>query len=106
MVDSALLAQVKRKLNITWSDDDTEARVNEIVESAIPYMIRILGIADPDFDFSDAGAERTLFLAYCLYEWNHVAHEFQKNYSNDIAQVREFHEVNYYATGVSADAEQ
>lgn len=97
MIDSALLSYVKRKLNITWNDEDTNARVEEIVESAIPKMINILGISDPDFDFSEPGEEKTLFGAYCLYEWNHVAHEFQANYANDIAQVRERHEVKYHA---------
>lgn len=108
MVNATLLAQVKRKLNITWDDDDTTARVNEIVESAIPDLIRLLGIADPDFDFSVAGAENTLLLAYCLYEWNHALSDFDLNYERMIAQVRTKHEVEYYRaeSGAGADAEE
>ena len=88
-----LLEQVKRKLNITWKDDDTEARVTDIIGSAIPTMIHKLGIADPDFDFSEAGMENNLFKAYCLYEYNHCANEFDDNYANEIAQIRAKHEV-------------
>ena len=91
-----LFEQVKRKLNITWSDDDTDKRVNEIMQSAIPKMIYKLGIADPDFDFAVAGAENDLFKNYCLYEYNHCASEFDGNYANDIAQTRAKHEVKYY----------
>ena len=91
-----LVAQVKRKLMITWTDDDTNNRVNDIVQSAIPTLKHKLGIADPDFDFSEYGDENTLFLAYCLYEFNHCTNEFDDNYSNLIAQVRAKHEVADY----------
>lgn len=91
-----LIAQVKRKLNITWDDDDTNARVEDIIQSAIPDMIHILGIADPDFDFSQHGTENTLFLAYCLYEWNHTLNEFAENYSNLIMQTRAKQEVAHH----------
>lgn len=91
-----LLKQVKRKLNITWEDDDTNDRVEDIIQSAIPDMIHILGIADPDFDFSEPGMENALFLAYCLYEYNHCLNEFADNYANKIAQVRAKHEVEHY----------
>lgn len=92
----ALLSQVKRKLNITWNDPDTEARVKDIVQSAIPILKHKLGITDPNFDFGEPGMDNTLFLAYCLYEWNHSVNEFDDNYANDIAQARAIHEVNSY----------
>ena len=93
---NTLYEQVKGKLNITWEDEETTARVNKIINSAIPDLIHRLGITDPDFDFSGDGAENTLFLAYCLYEWNHALNEFEDNYSKMIAQVRARHEVAQY----------
>ena len=96
MDNPTLTGQVRRKLNITWEDDDTTARIEEIIESAIPILIHKLGIADPDFDFSNPGMERNLFLSYCLYEWNHCTNEFDDNYANEIAQVRAKHEVENY----------
>ena len=91
-----LYAQVRRKLNITWNDEDTESRVEEIIRSAIPALLHKLGIADPNFDFSEPSMENDLFKAYCLYEWNHCLNEFDDNYANNIAQVRAMHEVEYF----------
>lgn len=99
----ALFAQVKRKLNITWDDEDTTASITDIIQSAIPTMKHKLGIADPNFDFSVPGAENNLFRNYCLYEYNHCVNEFDDNYANDIAQVREKHEVESYLSGVGDD---
>lgn len=98
-----LVAQVKRKLNITWNDDDTTNRISDIIQSAIPALKHKLGIADPEFDFSEYGDENTLFLAYCLYEFNHCTNEFDDNYSNLIAQVRAKHEVADYLNSGDAD---
>lgn len=88
MLTETLKNQVRRKLNITWEDDETNARIQEIADSAEVYLRHKLGITDPDFGFEQAGAENTLFLAYCLYEWNHVANEFEDNYAKMIADVR------------------
>jgi hypothetical protein len=98
-----LIHQVRRKLNITWNDPVTDARVVDIINSAIPDLIHRLGIVDTAFDFSAAGAENTLFLAYCLYEWNHCLNEFEENYARMIAQVRAKHEVlNYQQSEVES----
>lgn len=91
-----LFEQVRRKLNITWEDEDTDARVEDIINSAIPTLIHKLGITDKDFDFSVAGQENRLFLAYCLYEYNHCANEFDANYAQDIAEVQAKNDVAYY----------
>lgn len=97
MVTETLVKQVKRKLNITWKDDETNARVKDIINAAIPDLIHRLGITDNDFDFSVSGAENTLFLAYCLYEFNHALNEWEDNYEKMIARVRARHEVAQYS---------
>lgn len=88
MITKKLIEQVKRKLNITWEDEETNERVNDIITSAIPDMIHILGIPDEDYDFSEVGLENTLFLAYCLYEWNHSLEEFEDNYAKKLATAK------------------
>ncbi len=100
-----LYEQVKRKLNITWEDDETTARINDIIDSAIPDLIHKLGITDENFDFSKAGAENTLFLAYCLYEWNHSLNEFDENYMRLILQVRAKYEVEQYKNSEETESE-
>jgi len=91
-----LIDQVKRKLDITWFDENTDGRVADIIDSAAPVLRHKLGITDQEFDFSKPGRENMLFLALCLYEWNHSANEFDTNYANEIAQCRAMHEVAYY----------
>lgn len=88
--------QVRLKLNITWDDEDTNKRITDIILAAIPTLKHKLGIADPNFDFSTPGMENTMFLSYCLYEFNHAANEFDGNYANDIMQIRAKNEVLYY----------
>lgn len=100
-----LFNQVKRKLNITWDDDDTTSRLNDIINSAVPDLLHKLGITDESFDFSVDGAENTLFLAYCLYEWNHTLNEFEDNYSKMIAQVRAKREVAQYLESEEFESE-
>lgn len=101
MADATLTALVKRKLDITWTDADTDARVADIIDAAEPTMRHKLGLPE-DFDFAAVGQERTLFLSYCLYEWNQSAQEFDMNYLNDILQVRQ----KWAVRGVSDDDDE
>ena len=102
----ALIDQVKRKLDVTWVDEDTDRRIADIMESVSPALKHKLGIFDPDFDFSKPGLENMLFCTMCLYEWNHSANEFDVNYANEIAQCQAMHEVAYYhAKEDDSDAE-
>lgn len=101
MADATLTALVKRKLDITWSDADTDARVADIIDAAEPTMRHKLGLPE-GFDFTAAGQERSLLLSYCLYEWNQAAQDFDSNYLNDILQVRQ----KWAVAGVSDDADE
>jgi hypothetical protein len=96
MDNPVLFSQILKKLNITWSDTETNTRVEEIIDSAIPDLIHRLGITDKDFDFSVPGPENTLFKNYCLYEWNHSLNEFFDNYAESIAQIRAKNEVKEF----------
>ena len=53
MDNPTLLGQVRRKLNVTWDDEETTARIDEIMDSAVPDLKHRLGSVDPDFDFGD-----------------------------------------------------
>lgn len=99
MADDTLTALVKRKLDITWSDDVTDARIKDIIDAAKPTMRHKLGLPD-SYEFTAAGQEQALFLSYCLYEWNQAANEFDGNYLNDILQVRQ----KWTVQGVSNNA--
>lgn len=97
MDGNELTELVRRKLNITWNDTDTDARITQIIEDGKSEIIDKVGITDSEFDFSKPSQERKLLLAYCFYEWNHALDEFQVNYAEDILQARERWEVVSHA---------
>lgn len=85
----SLAEQVRRKLRITYSDPDTDERVDDIMEQADADLRGLLGIDDADFSFEQPGTEQVLFLAYCFYEWNDALDDFGANYATKIAQCRD-----------------
>ena len=90
-----LVAQVKRKIRVTWKDDATEARiVEDMIPSGMADIRLKVGIPDDaDVDFSAPGQENKLLLAWCYYEWNDAVDDFEANYAIDIAQARRRWEV-------------
>ena len=105
-MSEGLTCRVKRKLNITWDDEETNARVDDIMGSVGPWLIHKLGLSDPAYDFDTPGAERDLFLACCLYEWDHISRdEFEENYKHTIADVRARYEVKHYLEQKEAEAD-
>ena len=102
MATEALVQQVRRKLNITWDDNDTNSRVSDIISSAEAAMTFKLGIAaDAAYDFAEPGIENILFLSYCLYLYNHVENEFDDNYIGLLGQAQAKWEVKANATAES-----
>ena len=70
-----LLDRVKRKLKISWSDDDTDIELADMIEDTELDMNQLLGA---EIDYSAPGPARDLFLNYCLYKHNGWADEFKK----------------------------
>lgn len=93
MNESILFEEVKNKLNITWEDIDTNNKIKMIIKDAIATLNYKLGA---DVNYLENGLEHQLFLNYCLYSYNNALHEFDKNYMNDIYQLRIKYEVQQY----------
>lgn len=84
-----LIQKLKEKLNITWAEEETENRLQTILEDAKSALNFKLGA---DIDYS-SGMERSLLLNYCMYAWNNCENEFDDNYFNSIMQLRQKYEV-------------
>lgn len=85
---------VKRKCKITWSDTDTNTRVEEIVANADESMRHMLGMKDASADaFLEPGKAKTLFENYCMYDWDNMLEEFETNYRREILAERHKNEV-------------
>ena len=88
-----LYETLRNELNITWYDEETESRLTRIITNAVVTMNRKIG---SDIDYSIAGPEQELFLAYCVYVYNNCANQFDENYLNEIMQIRSIYEVEQY----------
>ena len=88
---------IKQKCNITWEEEETEQRIEEIIQDAIISVKQKIGVpAEERIDFFNPGQERNLFKNYCFYEWNNKVSEFDKNYEHEILQLRQKYEVKQY----------
>lgn len=90
MNKEALLKELKIKVNVTWEDEDTELRLNSIIENAKATLDYKLGA---EIDYSIPGIEKSLFLNYCMYAYNNCLNEFDKNYLSEIYQIRIKYEI-------------
>lgn len=87
---NSLIACFKRMAPVTWSDEDTDAQIRDIISDAEPKMNHMLGA---EIDYSVPGDERQLFINFCLYRWNRVDEQFESAYRSDILRIRHRYEV-------------
>jgi hypothetical protein len=101
MTSDEITAAVKRKLNITWSDTTTDARVADVITKSEATMRRLCDCPTDatTWDDEDIG----MLLDACLYEFSNAADDFRVNYADAIQACRLKHEVTD-DTSVSADA--
>lgn len=85
----ALVDKVRRKLRVTYRDDEVDERIDEIMKQADADLRSMLAITERSFTFEDGGTEQALFLAYCFYEWNDALDDFEVNYADKIAKCRD-----------------
>lgn len=85
------LDQVKRTLNVTWDDTDTDAKILDLMADAEEDLKHRLGAKD--IDFYAAGSARRIFMAYMLYAWNNSLEEFDQAYRAEIIRLRHIFEV-------------
>lgn len=97
----ALKSQVLRKCHITWSDEHTDALVSDIMARADAELRGLLGIFDPEFDFT-TGRENTLFVDWCYYAYMDSNDMFKQNYFDEIMQLRREWDIAF----VSQDTEE
>lgn len=89
-VDATVMAAVRRKLNVSWEDEDTDERLNDVVAAVSPRLSSLLGYP-VDHSFAEAdGAAWGLFLNGCLYEFSDAWDDFTSNYADEILSTRMF----------------
>ena len=85
---AATMAAVKRKLNVTWQDPDTDARLADVIASVSPRLGSLLGYGAHHAFSEPDGQAWGLFLNACLYEFSDAWDDFTVNYEREIQSVR------------------
>lgn len=93
-VQGKLFEIARGACKITWNDNETDTRILEIAENAAAALRHKLGMKEEQEQrFCDPGLTRILFENYCLYYWNDMLNEFEKNYRSEILTERHRYEV-------------
>ena len=83
-----VMAAVRRKVNVTWTDADTSARLDDVVATVSPRLASLLGYpSNHEFTSADGDAWG-LFLNGCLYEFSDAWDDFTTNYADEILSTR------------------
>jgi hypothetical protein len=89
-----LLKAVKNYLDITWEDDDTDAKLTGIIERGKTYLDRNAGTAQ---DYETEGLPRALLFDYCRYVRNNALELFEENFRGDLIALRMGAQADEYA---------
>lgn len=81
---------VLAKLNVTWSDAGTDARVADVIDVVTPRLNARLGLP-ASHAFAPGDADMGLFLDACLYEFSDAFDEFLTSYADELNQSRLVH---------------
>lgn len=92
---TALLADVKNYLDITWEDPATDRKLQGIIASGIRYLTDKLG---PGVDYTQEGGDgRTLLMEYVRYFRDGALDIFENNYQALILAAQNRRKVKSYA---------
>lgn len=84
MASADVIAAVRRKLNVTWEDEGTDARISDVIAATSPTLAARLGYEGGHaFSPADGGAW-SLFLNACLYEFSDALDDFLGSYSEEL----------------------
>lgn len=76
-IPAGVLEAVKNRLNVTWSDTDTDNKYTGLIEDGIAYLDAKRGAPG---DYTTPGAPRTLLFEYVRYARDEALDVFENNY--------------------------
>lgn len=97
-----LLDALKVRLDITWSDEATDSKLKEFLESSIAWFVEKTGYVE--FNYLQASTERELILTRVQYARENMLDDFSKNYKYEIvAMINRAKVRKYNASTQNAD---
>lgn len=92
-IDSQLICELKAYVGITWNDDVTDYKFQNIVASSMVYLQEKLG---EDTDFNEQTTARELLFERVRYAWASALDVFENNYLSLILAMQNEKKVRDY----------
>lgn len=89
----SLLSEVKNYLDITWDDNQTDQKLNGIIERGKKYLNKVAG---KELDFEEEDKPKELLFDYCRYVRSNALEMFQQNYLHELLSLQIESEVEAY----------
>ena len=83
--DAILKDEVKRYLDITWTDEETEKNVDDYIRSAKQYLNETTGT---NINYEEDIKARDLLKDHCRYQRNKCIEFFGTNFLSDLTTLR------------------
>lgn len=97
-----LLDALKVRLDITWSDEATDSKLKEFLESSIAWFVEKTGYVE--FNYLKPSTERELILTRVQYARENMLDDFSTNYKSEIvAMINRAKVRKYNASTQNAD---
>lgn len=80
-----IISDVKRYLDITWEDDNTDKKITGIVNRGIKFLNDKAG---DNLDYATEDRPKELLMEYCKYVRNGMLNEFMINYAPFLQDLR------------------
>ena len=74
--DNEFLQEVKRHLNITWNDDETDNKIKDYIKQGVEVL---QSDVKTSIDFENDDVARGLLKTFCRYAWNNSEEYFIEN---------------------------
>lgn len=87
-----MIEELKNYLNITWPDEDTDTKIQGILDRATAILNNY---AATSIDYGVAVNHKQLLFDCCRYIYNDAYEDFKRNYREELIMLRaEFAEVS------------
>lgn len=93
---------LRRYLDITWQDEHTEKKLDDILARAKAMLSQYAGTK---LRFEDETPEQQLLLDLCRYIWNNASEDFETNYLSNLLMLRVTHQVEAMNREAAQDSE-
>lgn len=84
-MEAGLLEDVRNYLDITYQDEETDRKLEGIIERGISYLDNMAGAEQ---DYKTESLPRALLLDYCRYARNNALEIFEENFRTELIRLR------------------